>query len=60
MGEDEIFKPNCYRKTDKEETIWKNFESTRENYKMDIKRKVRKVVDNSHLVQDEVLSRGSC
>jgi len=37
MGEDEIFKPNSYRKTDREETIWRNFESARENFKMDIK-----------------------
>lgn len=46
--------------TDREETIWTNFESTRENFKMDITREVRKVVDNNHLVQDEVLVRGSC
>jgi hypothetical protein len=52
MGEDEIFKPKCYRKTDREETIWRNFESARENFTMDIKRKVDTVLGNSHLVQD--------
>jgi hypothetical protein len=56
MGENEIFKPNCYRKIDRKETIWRNFEITRENFKMDIKGKVH----NRHLVQDVVLSRGSC
>jgi len=60
MGEDEIFKPNCYQKTDREETIWWNFESARGNFKMDIKRKVHKVLGNSHLLHDEVLSRGTC